>query len=416
MKFLSFSLTDTGLKRKNNEDALINMPGAGLFAVADGMGGEQCGEIASETAVSAVKLFIKENHAVISAFEMNDSCENKAQVLNMLADSLRFANTKVYREAEKRKLHGKMGTTLTIFLAIDNTGFMVHAGDSRLYMIRGEEITQLSTDHTVANDYKRQYGESGEGFDGRFAGILTKAVGIQEYVEPEKLTFTIVPSDRYLLCSDGLYNATGDDNEQVWAMLKKRDHAEEKEDLFLSKTVSYLLEKVYENGADDNVSIILASVFSIDEEEVTGTRELIKKFDIVRKIELFKNLDYKELLTVMERVEIRTYNRYDVISRIESSDRELFIILEGKVSSLRGSKHLKTFYEGDHIGEVAFLTEEKPQFNLFVDKPSSFLIIKRSVFLQMVADNPGLGVKLLWELATVLARQTNSSIGLIKEE
>ena len=133
--------------------------------------------------------------------------------------------------------------------------------------------------------------------------------------------------------------------------------------------------------------MVLVSAFSMDEEEVTGTKELIKKFDIVRNIDLFRNLDFKELLTVMERVEIRTYNRYDVISRIESPDRELFIILEGKVSSLRGSKHLKTFYEGDHIGEVAFLTEEKPQFNLFWINRHHFCN-KRSVFIQMMNDNP----------------------------
>ncbi|HQI04433.1 MAG TPA: protein phosphatase 2C domain-containing protein [bacterium] len=416
MKFLSFSLTDTGKKRRNNEDAFINMAQIGLFAVADGMGGEQCGEIASQTAVDSITHFINENHAIIGAFEMNDSAENKTQVLNMLADSLRFANMKVFREAEKRNLQGKMGTTLTIFLAIDNAGFMVHAGDSRLYMIRGDEITQLSTDHTVSNDYKRQYGDAGEGFDERFAGILTKAVGIQEYVEPEKLTFTIVPFDRYLLCSDGLYNAYGNERENAEKLLMSREHDIEKESSFLSDAAGQLLDIAYENGASDNVSMVLVSAFSMDEEEVTGTKELIKKFDIVRNIDLFRNLDFKELLTVMERVEIRTYNRYDVISRIESPDRELFIILEGKVSSLRGSKHLKTFYEGDHIGEVAFLTEEKPQFNLFVDKPSSFLVIKRSVFIQMMNDNPALGVKLLWQLATVLARQTNSSIGLIKEE
>ncbi|HNW82462.1 MAG TPA: protein phosphatase 2C domain-containing protein [bacterium] len=416
MKFLSFSLTDTGLKRKNNEDALIDMPGTGLFAVADGMGGEQYGEVASETAVNSVKAYVKENRAVIDAFSMSETQENRNQVLNMLADALRTANTKIHREAEKMKLSGKMGTTLTVLLAVENTGFMVHAGDSRLYMIRGPEVSQLSTDHTVANDYKKQYGESDEGFDERFNGILTKAVGIQEYVEPEKLTFTIAPNDRYLLCSDGLYNALGPDQKSVLEMLCSREHEVENEDGFLSKASDRLLDIVYKNGAKDNITTVLVSAFSMDEEEVTGTKELIRKYDAVRKIELFEKLDYKELLAVMERTEIRTYNRFDVISRMEADDKELFIILEGKVSSLKGSKHIKTFREGDHIGEVAFLTEEKPQFNLFVDKPSTFLVIKRSVFSKLALDNPALGVKLLWQLATVLARQTNSSIGLIKDE
>lgn len=416
MKFLSFSLTDTGIKRKNNEDAFIDMPELGLFAVADGMGGERCGEIASETAVNCVRTYVKENAAIIDAFSMSESQENRSQVLNMLADALRVANTKVYREAEKMKLSGKMGTTLTILLTVENTGFMVHAGDSRLYMIRDAEISQLSTDHTVVNDYKKQYGETGEGFDERFNGILTKAVGIQEYVEPEKLTFTIAPNDRYLLCSDGLYNSLGSEEKSVMEILSSRDHKLENEDGFLSGVAGKFINMSYKNGAADNITMILISAFSMDEEEVTGTKELIRKFDAVRKIELFKNLDYKELLSVIERTEIRTYNRFDVISRIESSDKELLIILEGKVSSLKGSKLIKTFREGDHIGEVAFLSGEKPHFNLFVDKPSTFLVIKRSVFSQLVLENPSLGVKLLWQLAVVLAQQTNSSIGLIKDE
>ena len=77
---------------------------------------------------------------------MNPSPENKAHVLDMLADSLRNANAFVFKEALQRGINGKMGTTLTVLLAIENTGFMVHAGDSRLYMIRNCEITQLSTD------------------------------------------------------------------------------------------------------------------------------------------------------------------------------------------------------------------------------------------------------------------------------
>jgi len=80
MKFLSFSLTDAGLKRKNNEDALIDMPGTGLFAVADGMGGEQYGEVASETAVTAVKEHVKQNRAVMDAYSMSDSQDNRKQV------------------------------------------------------------------------------------------------------------------------------------------------------------------------------------------------------------------------------------------------------------------------------------------------------------------------------------------------
>jgi len=413
MKFLSFSISDTGKKRKNNEDSFIERSDIGLYVVADGMGGERFGEVASSMAVESIEKYVRENSTVIDAFKYNQSKENRHQVLNMLADALRNSNTKVYREAENRGVDGKMGTTLTALLTIDSTSFMVHVGDSRLYMIRGTDITQLSTDHTVANEYRMKYGESSEGFDPSFSSMLTRAIGIKKYVEPEKLTFTIVPDDRYLLCSDGLHNYFEKNQKEVDKLLTDRNHKPEKEDK-LSGSVNSLLEIAYRGGADDNVTVIMLSAFGVTDEEVTGTRTLLEEFEALRDIELFKNLDYKELLTVMESAEIRTYNRFDVVSRTNSISKELFVIVEGKVSALKGSKHIKTFVAGNHIGEVAFLTGEKPMFNLFVDKTSTFLVLKREVFDKIISDNPALGIKLLWQLATALAIQTNSSIGLIK--
>ena len=415
MKFLSMSVTDKGLVRKNNEDHLLEMPELGLFAIADGMGGELCGEVASETAVNALRDFVTENRAVIDAFQMNSSAENKVQVLDMLADALRDANAKVFKEADSRDIDGKMGTTLTVLLVIDSSGFMVHTGDSRLYMIRNGETTQLSTDHTLINDYKKQFGDYSGVFDAKFSGILTKAVGVQEYVEPEKLTFAILPEDKYLLCSDGLYNGLECDTPDFGSIFDEPFEDPQKEKERLKEAMRNLTDIVYKNGAPDNVSMILVSAFTEDEEEVTGTREFIKKFDKIRSMELFKDLEYKELLAVMAQVEIRTYNKYDVISKMSAADRELFIILDGKVSALKGTKLLKTFRSGDHIGDVAFLSGEVPAYNLFLDKTSSFLVIKKSAFDKIVAEEPIIGVKLLTQLATVLAKQTNIATGLINE-
>lgn len=416
MKFLSMSVTDKGLVRKNNEDHLLEAPELGLFAIADGMGGELYGEVASEIAVNAIRDFVTENMTVIDAFQMNSSAENKAQVLDMLADALRDANAKVFKEADTRDIDGKMGTTLTALLVIDNTGFMVHAGDSRLYMIRSNEVTQLSTDHTLINDYKKQFGDYSGVFDAKFSGILTKAVGVQEYVEPEKLTFAILPEDKYLLCSDGLYNGLGCDTPDFNGIFDTPFEDTQKEKERLKEAMRSLTDVVYKNGAPDNVSMIFVSAFTMDEEEVTGTREFIKKFDKIRSIELFKDLEYRELLAVMAQVEIRTYNKYDVISKMSAADRELFIILDGKISALKGTKLLKTFRSGDHIGDVAFLSGEIPTYNLFLDKTSSFLVIKKSAFDKIVAEEPIIGVKLLTQLATVLAKQTNIATGLISEQ
>lgn len=416
MKFVSFSLTDKGLIRKNNEDSFLEMPDFGLFAIADGMGGELCGEVASEAAIKSLRSFVTENRAVIDAFQMNPSPENKAHVLDMLADSLRNANAFVFKEALQRGINGKMGTTLTVLLAIENTGFMVHAGDSRLYMIRNCEITQLSTDHTLLNDYRKQVGDYSGVFDEKFSGILTKAVGIQEYVEPEKLTFAILPDDKYLLCSDGLYNGLDKEFPDLHPFFSGVFEDETKEKERLKEAMRSLTDVVFRNGAPDNVSIILVSAIASGNEETNGTQEFVKKFDMIRSTELFKDLEYRELLAVMAQVEIRTYNKYDVISKVSAADRELFIILDGKVSALKGTKLLKTFRSGDHLGDVAFLSGEMPTYNLFLDKTSSFLVLKKSAFDKIVSEEPAIGVKLLTRLATVLAKQANMAAGLIKEQ
>lgn len=416
MKFVSFSLTDKGLIRKNNEDSFLEMPDFGLFAIADGMGGELCGEVASEAAIKSLRSFVTENRAVIDAFQMNPSPENKAHVLDMLADSLRNANAFVFKEALQRGINGKMGTTLTVLLAIENTGFMVHAGDSRLYMIRNCEITQLSTDHTLLNDYRKQVGDYSGVFDEKFSGILTKAVGIQEYVEPEKLTFAILPDDKYLLCSDGLYNGLDKEFPDLHPFFSGVFEDETKEKEHLKEAMRSLTDVVFRNGAPDNVSIILVSAIASGNEETNGTQEFVKKFDMIRSTELFKDLEYRELLAVMAQVEIRTYNKYDVISKVSAADRELFIILDGKVSALKGTKLLKTFRSGDHLGDVAFLSGEMPTYNLFLDKTSSFLVLKKSAFDKIVSEEPAIGVKLLTRLATVLAKQANMAAGLIKEQ
>lgn len=416
MKFVSFSLTDKGLIRKNNEDSFLEMPDFGLFAIADGMGGELCGEVASEAAIKSLRNFVTENRAVIDAFQMNPSPENKAHVLDMLADSLRNANAFVFKEALQRGINGKMGTTLTVLLAIENTGFMVHAGDSRLYMIRNCEITQLSTDHTLLNDYRKQVGDYSGVFDEKFSGILTKAVGIQEYVEPEKLTFAILPDDKYLLCSDGLYNGLDKEFPDLHPFFSGVFEDETKEKERLKEAMRSLTDVVFRNGAPDNVSIILVSAIASGNEETNGTQEFVKKFDMIRSTELFKDLEYRELLAVMAQVEIRTYNKYDVISKVSAADRELFIILDGKVSALKGTKLLKTFRSGDHLGDVAFLSGEMPTYNLFLDKTSSFLVLKKSAFDKIVSEEPAIGVKLLTRLATVLAKQANMAAGLIKEQ
>lgn len=414
MKFLSHSITDTGKKRPHNEDRYLEIPEKGLFAIADGMGGGRHGEIAAQIAIDTLEIYVSENYSVIEAYRHTGSSMNRIAVLNMLVNAVQVANSNVFREAGKYNSASKMGTTLTLFMAVGSGGFMVHAGDSRFYLIREGEITQISSDHTVKGEYVKKYGKVPEGIAESFSNMLTTAIGISEFVEPEKITFDIMADDRFLLCSDGLHRYFDSKNFYgIMGRIASKNEDKERELDFITKISGDLLNFAYSGGAEDNISIMLISAVYTTDDEVAGSKGLQEKIDVIRNVSLFKTLTYAELLKVMEKAEIRTHNKYDIIPRKTSDERELLIILEGEVSALKKSKLIESFRAGDHIGEVSFLSEQDSNFTLFVDKPSTFLVLKKSVLKTLFQDHPGIGVKLLWEIGKILAQQTITSIDLL---
>ncbi len=411
MEILSFSLSDQGKVRKNNEDLLINMPECNLFAVADGMGGEKYGEIASEIAIETIKYVVKNNMDLIKEFEHNPTPENKNEILKILDFAVKNANKIIYEKAEELKTPGRMGTTLTVFLASGDTGFMVHAGDSRLYLVRHKEVSLISTDHNIKTEYKEKYGETE--VDPTIAELLTKAVGINQFIEPELMCFSIAPQDRFLLCTDGLHRYFSDnDKKEMYEKLASQRMNAKNEQKFIENAGKELLDFVYEKGAEDNVSFIILSIIKTSEDD--ERKNTVGVFEILQQTPLFANLTYKELLFFTEKAEFRTVKKYDIVFQ-NRNNPEILIIIKGKVSAMKKDIVLKTFYPKDHIGEVSFLTESKLNFHLFAEETSTFLVLKKDKFLDLINNYPEIGVKLLFNTSVILSNQLVTSIELIEK-
>ena len=235
------SATDVGQVRTNNEDELLVTEH--LFAVADGMGGHAAGEVASLTAVEALK----------AAFERDRSADG-------LAEAVREANRAVWhRAAEQPELRG-MGTTVTSVALVDDDGeqllAIANVGDSRAYLLRDGELDQITDDHSLPEEMVRR-GELApeDAATHPQRHILTRVLGMDEEIEVD--CFRIVPyrGDRVLLASDGLTNEQTDD--QIASILRRLADPDD--------AAKELVRQAKANGGNDNITVVVIDVVDDDD-------------------------------------------------------------------------------------------------------------------------------------------------------
>ena len=232
--------TDTGLRRKRNEDSVLVLDSASLFVVADGMGGYRGGETASQLAVKTIGDAYRGR-----AFE-GEAHENVPLQASELARAIQMANAAILDTAtEQRELEG-MGTTLCAALFSTNKKrvYIGHVGDSRCYRLRAGALAQMTADHTMAD----------HGVKGPEAAHLSRAVGIWPTVPIDIVMGVPLEGDVYLLCSDGLTKMLTDD-------LILQVLAEEED---LKGAVERLIGAANARGGKDNITVVLVRVVPPD--------------------------------------------------------------------------------------------------------------------------------------------------------
>ena len=240
----SAELTDVGRRRKNNEDSLVRLPEAGVFCVADGMGGVQGGEIASKAAVDALQKEFTESADAVFAVTADASARLVERALNA-------ASKWIKERAEGLGLAGTGSTAVAIVFdkVTPSQGIALHAGDSRAYRLRDDKLVQLTTDHSVAAAAGLPDDSS---LPAMFRGVITRAVGLERHVQLEETAFDVAPHDVFLLCSDGLSKMVSD--RRIQKLLRKH-HGEP-----LGDVAKVLVNEALEEGGEDNVSVVLVRV------------------------------------------------------------------------------------------------------------------------------------------------------------
>ena len=190
--------TDQG-DRDDNEDSAVVLEGGSVCAVADGMGGQRAGEVASELAVGSVQQRVADG-------ELGALCKEE-EVHQWMGDLFREANRRILAAGRERPELLDMGTTLTLAHVSGKRLFFAHLGDSRLYLWRAGQTEQLTEDHTEAQEFVRQgWLSPAAAARSRFRHVLSKCLGTARAIEPQLGGCALRAGDRLLLCSDGLYD------------------------------------------------------------------------------------------------------------------------------------------------------------------------------------------------------------------
>jgi len=237
--------TDTGKKRDGNEDALLLLPKLGIYVVADGVGGQNSGEVASRKAVAGIENFIKSN-----PLSGADSLEGKYRsnwLKSYFFRCLEKINSEIRKEAMSDPVMERMATTLVLCYLDMESVYVVNIGDSRAYILRDGEMTQLTVDHTYVNKLiKAGTLSKNEARLHPQKNIITKALGSTKHSDPDFYRFDLHEGDRLLLCTDGLHGEITDD--EIAVILKKNKD--------LNSICELLVEAANKKGGHDNITVI----------------------------------------------------------------------------------------------------------------------------------------------------------------
>ena len=228
-----YQATHVGKVRKNNEDALIFIEPE-IFVVADGMGGQAAGEVASKMLIDTVKNFLPSIPEPLHE--------------DILKKAILKSNAAILRAANENPNYRGMGTTATILHIYKDRAYYAHVGDSRIYRLKNKILEQITQDHSYVEDLVRR-GEltAAEARLHPMKNILTQAVGAVENISVDTASFSVHAGEIFLLCTDGLTNMI-DDNEIAEILLANENPAES------------LVQAALDNGGADNISVIVVKI------------------------------------------------------------------------------------------------------------------------------------------------------------
>jgi protein phosphatase len=258
--------TDKGLVRRHNEDNLLTLelnasgcpqePFFGLYAVADGVGGQDDGEVASDMALRALSASILKS-VLLPEFENKPSIVHSEPLKTVLHDCVQAANHLVFSKSQGTDTG--MGTTLAAMLVFGDKALIANVGDSRIYLLRNNILKQVTTDHSLVAEMVAA-GEltQEETYTHPRRNVITRCLGMSDEINIDLFTGELIPGDLFLICSDGLWEMVRD--VEIQAIISESPNPQ--------SACERLVEAANKNGGLDNISAVIVRATG-DEKDTT---------------------------------------------------------------------------------------------------------------------------------------------------
>jgi len=396
--------TDVGRQRNHNEDNFLIDKKLRLFMVADGMGGHAAGEVASSIAVHEIRDAINNNKDLIDRYRVDHPGVQAYEILQVLEHAVQAACGAVHQRAQAEPDKRGMGTTATVLLIAGAgeqlRGFIAHVGDSRVYLARQSQCHVLTEDHSLMNELVRRGKLNREQIESspykQYKNAVTRAVGVYGSVEVDTFDFDILPGDRFLICSDGMY-----------AYVDEGELPKQLADGDVKDVPKRLVDNANKGGGHDNITAV---VIRISESAGAGatprTTEISLKLEVLKGMQMFRYLSYKELVTVAAVAEMSEHKAEDKIFEVGQPGDAMYIVTAGSVKLVIGDKIVSEVGRGQHFGEMALVDRTTRSLTaVAASDETRLVVIHRKDFYDLIKREPGSAVKMLWAFVQVLGQR-----------
>lgn len=232
-----------GIVRENNEDACFVIPSHDVYIVADGVGGNKSGEVASRTAVSEIADFINRHDL--------SECGSPEDIFELFYEAIERANDSIFQMGTVNEENRGMATTVVAAYIRDDAAYISNIGDSRAYLFRNGGLKQITNDHTYVNELidKGVITEE-EAEHHRQKNVITKALGTPQLAEPDFYKVSVMKGDVLMLCSDGLYGEVP--GEALEAILGSG--------VSMNDACSQMVDEAIRYGGRDNITVVCIKI------------------------------------------------------------------------------------------------------------------------------------------------------------
>lgn len=320
--------------------------------------------------------------------------EREPGALSALAErAAQAACGQVYAMARSDEGKPGMGATLTLLLVAGGKAAIGHVGDSRLYLLRNGDVSQLSSDHTLASELARAGVITWEEVeDHPMSHILTRSIGTQAAVAVDTLVLDVLPGDRLLLCSDG-YSKYVTDPETLRGALEGPTLATIPEEL-----VAYANEA----GGRDNITVVAVEL-AADQPQPRRSQSVIAQYDALRSVFLFEGLGMRILARVLSACTTEEHDAGDVAIEQGALAQELMVVAAGRYALERDGESVGELLPGSAIGGTTLYQPRAAGARVVAREPSRLLRLSAAELHKLIRTRPWLGIGLLERLGRRLS-------------